>query len=166
MDHNCTPSKKKTQMGRFWDFFFHSSKLYNKYTRRANCIHCGKRIVAPKTKLSPRLQAVVNALIMASLGAFTALIYAIFIVLPHGFVGLAILFSGFIICDVLYFLIMRSISATRLARGIWILDDISIDISGSYVDERKALLDEDQFASYILLWVISFYFYQLFYKLV
>ena len=165
MDHNCTPSKKETTIGRFWDFFFHSSKLYNKYTRRANCSHCGKRIVAPKTKLSLFLQVMLDIFIMTFLSVFTASISVALIASRHGFVRLTVIFLDFLVCNILYFVIMRSISAARFACRAWILDDISIDVSGSYVDEKKAVLDENQSISYLRLWLLFFFFHHLFFEI-
>ena len=163
MDHNCTPSKKETTMGRFWDFFFHASKLYNKYTHRANCSHCGKRIVAPKSKLSTKLQDVMYLFIMIFVGAFVAGVMSIIHDrLPLGIIGLTIQFSAWAICALLFFVIKRSILAVRLARKEWKMDDITIDVSGSYVDEKKALLDEKQLLYYCSLILVYGWFHRLF----
>lgn len=164
MDHNCTPSKKETTIGRFWDFFFHASKLYNKHTLRANCSYCGKRIVAPKTKLPYFLQVMLDIFIMAFLSVFTTSI-SVALVSRHGFGHLTVFLLDFLVCSILYFVILRSISAARFACRAWILDDISIDVSGYYVDEKKAVLDENQSISYLRLWLLFFFFHHLFFEI-
>lgn len=131
-----SPSKARSTVGIWWDFFLHSKRLYDRQTNTATCAICGAKIKVPSTygkslpvwAYSYSLGAVVLALFCVRfLRDYTDLSYAIIKVAAPAF-GICVL------------LLARRINRSiLLAREKW--NEISTNSSDSS-NQHTALREE------------------------